>query len=98
MNKANRSKIILFGICIFLLLLLGLSFYFEFGVKAHDPERFIYDSNGKFLSPPFPSSFKHPLGTDKNGNDLLTKLIIGFKYTFLFSIVSTFFRMLAAII
>lgn len=98
MTNVKRSKIILFVICLFLLLLLGLSFYFEFGVPSHEPERLIHDSNGKVLNPPFPSSFKHPLGTDKNGNDLLTKLIIGFKYTFIFSIVSTFLRIMIAII
>lgn len=99
MNKTNSSKIILFVIFIFLLLLLALSFFFEFGIKtSHEPTRLIYDSNGKVLRPPFPSSLKHPLGTDKNGSDLLTKLIVGFKYTFLFSIVSTFIRMMAAIV
>jgi peptide/nickel transport system permease protein len=97
--KANSSKIILFVIFIFLLLLLALSFFFEFGINtSHEPTKLIYDSNGKVLRPPFPSSLKHPLGTDKNGSDLLTKLIVGFKYTFLFSIVSTFFRMMAAIV
>lgn len=97
MIKANLSKIILFVIFIFLLLLLALSFYFEFGIKtSHEPSRLIYDSNGKVLRPPFPSSLKHPLGTDKNGSDLLMKLIVGFKYTFLFSIVSTFFRIIVA--
>jgi peptide/nickel transport system permease protein len=99
MIKANRSKIIIFAIFIFLLLLLGLSFFFEFGIKtSHEPARLIYDSNGKVLRPPFPSSLKHPLGTDKNGSDLLTKLMVGFKYTFLFSIVSTFFSMMTAIV
>lgn len=99
MTKVNQSKMILFIICGFLFLLLTVSFIFEFGIKKSvEPERLIYNSEGKVLRPPFPSSLEHPLGTDKNGNDLLTKLIIGFKYTFFISIIVTFLRMIVAII
>lgn len=99
MTKTKLSKIILFVICVFLLLLLSASFIFEFGVKKSiEPERLIYTSEGKVLRPPFPSSIEQPLGTDKNGNDLLTKLIIGFKYTFFISVIVTFFRMMISIV
>jgi peptide/nickel transport system permease protein len=99
MTKTKLSKIILFVICVFLLLLLSASFIFEFGIKKSiEPERLIYTSEGKVLRPPFPSSIEHPLGTDKNGNDLLTKLIIGFKYTFFIPVIVTFFRMMISIV
>jgi peptide/nickel transport system permease protein len=94
MSKGSRSKMILFVICGFLLLLLIASFIVEFGIKSIEPKGLIYNSEGKVLRPPFPSSFQHLLGTDKNGNDLLMKLIIGFKYTFFISVIVTFFRMI----
>ncbi|WML44552.1 hypothetical protein [Neobacillus sp. PS3-40] len=95
MTRKKQSKLILYVIFVFLLLLLIASFVFEFGInKTIEPERLIYTAEGKIVKPPFPSSLKHPLGTDKNGNDLLTKLVIGFKYTFLISIGVTFLRML----
>jgi peptide/nickel transport system permease protein len=99
MTKVNQSKIILYVIGGFLFLLLTASFIFEFGVKKSvEPDRLIYTTEGKILRPPFPSSLDHPLGTDKNGNDLLTKLIIGFKYTFFISVIVTFLRMIIGII
>ncbi len=39
------------------------------------------DGTGKVLVPPVPPSSMHPLGTDKHGYDLLTKLLYGAKYT-----------------
>jgi peptide/nickel transport system permease protein len=99
MTNTKRSKIILVVICVSLLLLIAASFIFEFVVnKTIEPERLIYTSKGKVLRPPFPSSIEHPLGTDKNGNDLLTKLIIGFKYTFFISVIVTFIRMMISIV
>ena len=98
MTKDNRSKWILYSIFTFLFLLFIASFFLEFGVnQSIEPGKLIYSSDGKVLRPPLPSSLEHPLGTDKNGNDLLTKLIIGFKYTFIISIVVTFIRMLIGI-
>jgi peptide/nickel transport system permease protein len=95
MTKVNRSKIILVAICGFLLLLLAASFVLEFGVKkVIEPERLLNTPDGRILTPPFPSSVEHLLGTDKNGNDLLIKLIIGFKYTFFIAIGVTFLRMM----
>lgn len=97
MTKNNRPKVILYVIFSFLFILLVTSFLVEFEVKKSiEPKGLIYNSEGKVIRPPFPSSFEHPLGTDKNGNDLLIKLISGFKYTFLFSIVITFLRMILA--
>jgi peptide/nickel transport system permease protein len=98
MTKGNRSKIILYVICGFLLLLLTASFIVEFGMKKSIEPGLIHTTEGKVLRPPFPSSLEHPLGTDKNGNDLLTKLIIGFKYTFFISAMVTFLRMVIGII
>ncbi|MEH6908767.1 ABC transporter permease subunit [Neobacillus drentensis] len=98
MTKDNRSKWILYSIFTFLFLLFIASFFLEFGVnQSIEPGKLIYSSDGKVLRPPLPSSLEHPLGTDKNGNDLLTKLIIGFKYTFIISIVVTLIRMLIGI-
>ncbi len=42
--------------------------------------------NGTFIAPPIPPSAEYPLGTDKNGYDLMTKLMYGAKYTILLSI------------
>ncbi|MEH7501015.1 hypothetical protein V7152_03075 [Neobacillus drentensis] len=98
MDKNNRSKLILYAIFIFIIILLTASFILEFGVKETiEPGKLIYSSDGKVLRPPFPSSFEHPLGTDKNGNDLLTRLIIGYKYTFFISVIITLVRMLLGI-
>jgi peptide/nickel transport system permease protein len=99
MTNTNRSNIILFIICVVLLLLLAASFIFELEVKKSiEPERLIYSSEGKVLRPPFPSSIEHPFGTDKNGNYLLTKLIIGFKYTFFISVIVTFLRIMISMV
>lgn len=39
------------------------------------------DGAGKVLVPPVPPGSEHPLGTDKHGYDLMTKLLYGAKYT-----------------
>ncbi|WHY84648.1 ABC transporter permease subunit [Neobacillus novalis] len=99
MNKVNWSKIILFIIFSVFLLFLSASFIVEFGMKnSVEPERLIYTSEGKVLRPPFPSSIEHPLGTDKNGNDFLFKLINGFKYTFFISAIVTLLRLMIGIV
>lgn len=56
-------------------------------VKTHYDEGTIY-------SPPLPPSSSHLLGTDKNGYDMLTKLLNGAKFTIITSIVIAFFRIL----
>lgn len=94
MIKYNHPKLILYTIFVFISLLLATSFILEFGVnKTIESGKLIYSSDGKVLRPPFPSSVEHPLGTDKNGNDLLIRLIIGFKYTFFISIIVTLVRL-----
>jgi peptide/nickel transport system permease protein len=95
MTRKKQAKLILYIIFTFLLLLLVASFVFEFwSKKTIEPERLIITSDGKVLKPPFPSSFEHLFGTDINGNDLLTKLVIGFKYTFFISIGITLLRII----
>jgi peptide/nickel transport system permease protein len=99
MTKGRRSKIIVSVICGFLFFLLAASFMVEFGLKdSVEPDWLLYTSEGKVLRPPFPSSLEHPLGTDKNGNDLLMKLISGFKYTLIIAAIVTFLRMIIGMI
>lgn len=52
-------------------------------------ERVIFPGPGKIISAPFPPSEKFPLGSDRDGRDLLSLLVIGAKDTFtlIFSIV-----------
>jgi len=60
-----------------------------------DREKTYYNiDEGTIFAPPLPPSSEHLLGTDKNGYDMLTKLLNGAKFTIVTSIVVAFFRIL----
>lgn len=60
-----------------------------------DREKVYYNiDEGTISAPPLPPSSEHLLGTDKNGYDMLTKLLNGAKFTIITSIVVAFFRIL----
>lgn len=52
---------------------------------------------GKVAKAPFPPSFENPLGTDNDGRDLLSLLIIGTKDTLRYIFLITIIRYLVAI-
>lgn len=54
--------------------------------------------DGKIYSAPYPPSLKHPLGTDRFGYDILTKLLYGARYTIFLALVISFFRIFFGLI
>lgn len=49
-------------------------------------------TDGKIYTPPYPPSLEHPLGTDRFGYDLLTKILYGARYTIFSALLISFFR------
>lgn len=97
MNKLN--PILLIGIA-FLIVLLFLSFigpYLPFVQDNLDKKHFIKDSNNNLLVPPLPPSDKFIIGTDKEGRDLLSVLILGAKETLGFILFISIIRYLISI-
>ncbi|MDG5471620.1 ABC transporter permease subunit [Jeotgalibacillus sp. ET6] len=81
----TNSNTLIYSVLVLLLLLLTASFVYEWGFKEGvKPVNMKPDAAGEMVSPPFPPSFDHPLGTDRNGNDLSLRILNGAKYTLIF--------------
>lgn len=93
MNNLKRPLLLIAG---FLLVLLAVSsIYSAFFITDAEPERIVYNDQGEVVGKaPFPPSFTHPLGTDKVGNDLASRMIEGAKYTVIFITGVTLLRMI----
>jgi peptide/nickel transport system permease protein len=94
-NRFALSLILGFWCLIFL-----ASFVYEFSFKGEiTPAAIKYDSEGNVAgSAPFSPSLAHPLGTDRNGNDIVLRILEGAKYTLGFAIGVTFFRILLSFV
>lgn len=91
MNKKLIAGIIL--VAFFLLIAIFGSWLAPYSLD--DREKTYYNYEESTLSaPPLPPSSSHLLGTDKNGYDMLTKLLNGAKFTIITSIVIALFRIL----
>ncbi len=81
---------------LFIVGLLGGSFYFDLVMKDNLPDRttILYDEEGlPRYTAPFPPMKEYPLGTDKNGYQVLYKILEGAKYTILIAFFITVLRM-----
>lgn len=94
-----NSKSFLVG-AIYLILLLAFSFLYDHlhWSYVHKETVFIYDKEGQVVgAPPFSPIQKPPLGTDRLGKDMLTKVIIGAKYTIVIIITISLIRVVLAV-
>jgi peptide/nickel transport system permease protein len=81
-KKGKNPLIILISLFVLVVVIsYGYSLFFQDDIK---PEKIVYDANGEVIdTAPFPPSLRHPLGTDRAGNDMLLRIIEGAKYTVL---------------
>lgn len=91
MNKKLIAGIIL--VSFFLLIALFGSWLAPYSLDDREKTYYNYEES-TISAPPLPPSSSHLLGTDKNGYDMLTKLLNGAKFTIITSIVVAFFRIL----
>ncbi|MBP2243161.1 peptide/nickel transport system permease protein [Cytobacillus eiseniae] len=90
---------------LFIGLILASFFAFFTFFGAHLPfidaelsgERVIFPGPGKIETAPFPPSDKFPLGSDREGRDLLSLLVIGAKDTFILIFMIVIIRYIVAI-
>ena len=80
------------------IIIVGLLAIIVFGPRwaPHDPTA-IYEPRmveGKFVRPPFPPSSEFPLGTDQQGRDILSLLLVGARRT----LTIAFFAVLARVV
>jgi peptide/nickel transport system permease protein len=83
-----------------LLILLALTVlgpYLPFVDPNVTPTPFRTDENDKIYIPPFPPSHENPLGTDVEGRDMLSMIILGAKETLMIVLFITLARYLIAI-
>lgn len=91
MNKKLIAGIIL--VSLFFLIAIFGSWLAPYSLDDREKTHYNYD-DGSLSAPPLPPSSDHLLGTDKNGYDMLTKLLNGAKFTIITSSVIAFFRIL----
>ncbi|REE55374.1 peptide/nickel transport system permease protein [Paenibacillus taihuensis] len=65
-------------------------------LDEHQSVTYVVDENGEgdLTVPPIPPGKQYPLGTDKEGYDMLAKLLAGSKYTIFISLAIAFLRLL----
>ncbi|REK76701.1 ABC transporter permease [Paenibacillus paeoniae] len=86
MNKTLLVGLVVTGMMIFIGLFGPL--LAPYGIDDQLKIEYIVDEDGKgmVIAPPVAPNAEYPLGTDKNGYDLLTKLLYGAKYTIFLAI------------
>lgn len=79
----NKNWSLRIGGVIFLVIIIiaFLAPYFPFVDVSLKKHAILTDGNGKIMSPPFPPSSQFLIGSDQNGVDLLSRLLIGTKET-----------------
>ncbi len=98
MKSVWKQPYFIIGFAIFCFFLVG-SFVYEW-IYGPEPAQtfFIYDEQGVLLeAAPLSPSLKHPLGTDQHGYEMLSKIMIGAKFTILSAMGVAAVRMLLAI-
>ena len=98
MKSAWKNPLFLIGF-LFITGLLIISYIYSGIHDNHVPKyRWLYDADGKIIGgSPQPPSLKNPLGTDKEGYDMLGKALAGAKYTILSALAVAALRMLIAV-
>ena len=79
------NKTLLAGICMTLVLAIVVIFGPFFPKVDPDLEATVVyrDAEGKLMAPPYPPSSDFLLGSDRKGQDLYSKIIIGARETFI---------------
>ncbi|NRD79993.1 hypothetical protein HPT25_21900 [Bacillus sp. BRMEA1] len=78
----KKYKKTIIGSAILLVILLVSCLYPLYGPSNYAKQDFIEDAHGNILGkPPYPPSFSHPLGTNRNGEDLGLLMLYGAKFT-----------------
>lgn len=94
---ANKS-LIFGGIGVFLLLIVVLfGPYFPFVENPPMGNTLWVDDNGNVIKLPYPPSTEYPLGSDRDGRDMLSLLVLGAKYTILYVLIIAIIRYIIAI-
>ncbi|MDX1805941.1 MAG: ABC transporter permease subunit [Paenisporosarcina sp.] len=97
MKSVWRQPLFLIGFGI-IAFFLGGSFVFEWIFGNVPKQTFFIEENGRAVEgPPISPSWKHPLGTDQFGYDMLAKIMLGAKYTIFAAMAVAALRMLIAI-
>ena len=98
MKSVWRQPYFVVGFIILAFFLIG-SFVYEW-IFGPDPTQtfFIYDDNGRLIeAAPISPSVDHPLGTDQYGYEMLSKIMLGAKYTIIAAMGVAAVRMLIAV-
>ena len=92
--KNNKYKKTILGLSILVMVLIISLMYPLYGPKNFNKvSLFLHDGKGEFLGvPPIPPSSHYPLGSDRNGQDILMMIIYGAKFTLLTAFSVTFLR------
>jgi peptide/nickel transport system permease protein len=94
MKGTVRNPIFLIGFVFIIGLIIASFVYSEMTHNHVKYIRFIYDRKGKVIeSPPLSPRWNIPLGTDRNGGDMLSKMLLGAKYTILTAFFVSLLRM-----
>ncbi|MET0786608.1 MAG: ABC transporter permease subunit [Paenisporosarcina sp.] len=97
MKSVWRQPLFVIGFGIIIFFLAG-SFVFEWMYGTTPKQTFFIEENGRAVeAPPISPYWKHPLGTDEFGYDLLAKIMLGAKYTILGAMAVAALRMFIAI-
>lgn len=93
--KALKYKKTILGISILVMVLIVSMMYPLYGPKDFNKVMYLYDESGKLIGvPPIPPSSHYPLGSDRNGADILLMMIYGAKFTLLSAFGVTLLRVL----
>lgn len=93
--KLFRYKKTILGFSLLFVLLIVSLLYPLYGPKDFNSVFFLYDNKGELVGvPPIPPSSYYPLGSDRNGADMLYMILYGAKFTLLIAFGVTILRVL----
>ena len=97
MKSVWRQPLFVIGLSIVLFFLAG-SFVFEWIFGTIPKHTYFIEENGRAVeAAPISPYWKHPLGTDEFGYDMLAKIMLGAKYTILGAMAVAAIRMFIAV-
>jgi peptide/nickel transport system permease protein len=97
MKSVWKQPLFVIGFGIIMFFLAG-SFVFEWIFGTTPKHTYFIEENGRAVeAPPISPYWKHPLGTDEFGYDMLAKIMLGAKYTVLGAMAVAALRMFIAI-
>lgn len=91
----RQYKKTMIGVVLLLLLFLASYLYPLYGPMDFNKQILVSDEKGNILGrAPFPPSFEHIMGTDRNGQDMHLLLLYGAKYTLVTALVVALLRVI----